>query len=227
MRQLLDLARENAVLKSELSRVGKEVLRVQWFLAGISDTGREHSMPRIIQLARTGAALHRGGSGWGSLAGRDDAPEGRQTRVYPVESVALAIPEGQLSHDWRSSLDAIRIALALFALVVVAVMAYRAGYLRGQDELLDWNRSTEAARNALRMTAVLPRWRRVAGWAAYGFAGAAALRVPGPRISVCQGLGVGCIDGGVGALVRSLHGSGLARRAVLAAQPRGPRTAAA
>jgi hypothetical protein len=68
-------------------------------------------------------------------------------------------------------LDAIRIALALFALVVVAVMAYRAGYLRGQDELLDWNRSTEAARNALRMTAVLPRWRRVAGWAAYGFAG--------------------------------------------------------
>lgn len=68
-------------------------------------------------------------------------------------------------------MDAIRIALVLLALVVVAVMAYRAGYLRGQDELLDWNRSTEAARNALRMTAVLPRWRRLAGWAAYGVAG--------------------------------------------------------
>src|SRR5216684_4524828 len=43
--------RENAALKGELSRVVKEVLRVQRFLAGISDTGMEHSMPRIIQLA--------------------------------------------------------------------------------------------------------------------------------------------------------------------------------
>jgi hypothetical protein len=28
-------------------------------------------------------------------------------------------------------------------------------------------RKAEAARNALRMTAILPHWRRVAGWAAY------------------------------------------------------------
>jgi hypothetical protein len=68
-------------------------------------------------------------------------------------------------------LDAIRIALVLLALVVVAVMAYRAGYVRGQDELLYWHRSIAAERNALRMTGVLPRWRRLAGWAAYGFAG--------------------------------------------------------
>lgn len=68
-------------------------------------------------------------------------------------------------------MDAIRIALVLLALVVVAVMAYRAGYVRGQDELLYWHRSIAAERNALRMTGVLPRWRRLAGWAAYGFAG--------------------------------------------------------
>jgi hypothetical protein len=36
MRQLLDLARENAALKRELSRVTEEVRAVQWFLAGIS-----------------------------------------------------------------------------------------------------------------------------------------------------------------------------------------------
>lgn len=88
-----------------------------------------------------------------------------------MESGALAIPGGQLGHDWHSALDAIRIALVLLALVVVAVMAYRAGYVRGQDELLDWHRSIAAERNALRMTGVLPRWRRLAGWAAYGFAG--------------------------------------------------------
>ena len=61
--------------------------------------------------------------------------------------------------------------LVLLALVVVAVMAYRAGYVRGQDELLQWHGSTAAERDALRMTAVLPRWRRLTGWAAYGFAG--------------------------------------------------------
>jgi hypothetical protein len=61
----------------------------------------------------------------------------------------------------------IAVVLPLFALVVVAVMAYRAGYLRGQAELLRQHQSTEAARNALRMTAILPHWRRVAGGAAY------------------------------------------------------------
>jgi hypothetical protein len=63
------------------------------------------------------------------------------------------------------------VILVVFALVIVAVMAYRAGYVRGQDELVHWPRSTAAERNALRITAILPRWRRLTGWAAYGFAG--------------------------------------------------------
>jgi hypothetical protein len=61
--------------------------------------------------------------------------------------------------------------LALFALVVVAVIAYRAGYLWGQAELVRHGQPTEAEWDALRMTSVLPRWRRVAGWAAYAFSG--------------------------------------------------------
>jgi hypothetical protein len=60
--------------------------------------------------------------------------------------------------------------LALFALVAVAMIAYRAGYVRGQDELLQGHRSTEAEQDT-GMTAILPRWRRLTGWAAYGFAG--------------------------------------------------------
>jgi hypothetical protein len=64
-----------------------------------------------------------------------------------------------------------RAILALFALVVVVVMAYRAGYVRGQAELLRQSQPTEAAWNALRMTAVLPWWRQVAGWAAYAWSG--------------------------------------------------------
>ncbi len=63
------------------------------------------------------------------------------------------------------------VVLVLFALVGVAVIAYRVGYLRGQDELLHSHRSIAPERNARRMTAVLPRWRRLAGLAAYGFAG--------------------------------------------------------
>jgi hypothetical protein len=59
------------------------------------------------------------------------------------------------------------VLLALIALVVVAVMAYRVGYRRGQAELLRPDRPTAAEWNALRMESVLPRWRRVAGWAAY------------------------------------------------------------
>ena len=68
-------------------------------------------------------------------------------------------------------MNVIGVALALFVLVAVAVMAYRAGYLQGQAELLHWDQSTEAERNARRRTFVLRRWRLVAGWAAYGFAG--------------------------------------------------------
>jgi hypothetical protein len=63
------------------------------------------------------------------------------------------------------------VVLALVAVVVVAVIAYRAGYLRGQAELLRHGQPTEAEWNALRMKSLLPRWRRVAGWAAYVFSG--------------------------------------------------------
>jgi hypothetical protein len=62
------------------------------------------------------------------------------------------------------------VVLALLALVVVvAVMAYRAGYLRGQAELLRQRQPTEAERSALPMTSLLPPWRLVGGWAAYVF----------------------------------------------------------
>ena len=63
------------------------------------------------------------------------------------------------------------VVLVLFTLVVVAVIVYRAGYLRGQAELLRQGQRTEAEWNARRMTSVLPRWRRVAGWVAYVFSG--------------------------------------------------------
>jgi hypothetical protein len=50
-------------------------------------------------------------------------------------------------------------------------MGYRAGYLRGRAELLLQVVPTEAEWNELRMNSVLPRWRQVAGWAAYVFSG--------------------------------------------------------
>ena len=63
------------------------------------------------------------------------------------------------------------VVLALLTLAVVAVIGYRVGYLRGQAELLERGRLTAAEWNARRMKSELPRWRRVAGWAAYGFSG--------------------------------------------------------
>ena len=63
------------------------------------------------------------------------------------------------------------VILALVTLVVAAVIGYRAGYLRGRAELLLQVLPTQAEWNDLRMNSVLPRWRRVAGWAAYVFSG--------------------------------------------------------
>jgi sterol desaturase/sphingolipid hydroxylase (fatty acid hydroxylase superfamily) len=63
------------------------------------------------------------------------------------------------------------VVLALLTLAVVGVIGYRVGYLRGQAELLERGRLSAAEWNALRMMSVLPRWRRVAGWVAYGFSG--------------------------------------------------------
>ena len=68
MRQLLDLARENAALKRELGRVSEEVGAVQRCLAGTPDTRKEHIMPRIIQLSPDGGgryiAVDRDGELW-------------------------------------------------------------------------------------------------------------------------------------------------------------------
>ena len=66
-------------------------------------------------------------------------------------------------------MNVIGVVLVLSALVSVAVMAYRAGYVRGQNELLNELLRQGQPREAERP--VLPRWRRVAGLAAYGFAG--------------------------------------------------------
>jgi hypothetical protein len=54
--------------------------------------------------------------------------------------------------------NVIGVVLVLLALIAVAIIAYRAGYLRAQEE-------------ALRIAAVIPRWRRVGAVAAYGLAG--------------------------------------------------------
>ena len=63
------------------------------------------------------------------------------------------------------------LVFVVFALVAVTVIAYRLGYVRGQDELRPWHGSTAAEGDALRMTPILPRWRHLTGLAAYGFAG--------------------------------------------------------
>jgi hypothetical protein len=119
------------------------------------------------------------------------------------------------------------VVLVLLALVVVAVMAYRAGYVRGQDELLQWHRSTAAERNALRMTAVLPRWRRLTGWAAYGFAGLLNCLFLALAFLYAKRWGWAVVLAAWVLWVRPLRGSDLACRVVLAALPRGSRTAAA
>jgi hypothetical protein len=68
MRQRLDLARDNVAPKRGLMKVGEEVETVRRFLVGIPDTRKEHTMPRIIQLAPDGGgryiAVDRDGDLW-------------------------------------------------------------------------------------------------------------------------------------------------------------------
>ena len=62
------------------------------------------------------------------------------------------------------------VVLVVFILVIVAVIAYRVGYLWAQVEFLNQSQMIEAKWSMLPMKApMLPRWRRVAGWAAYMF----------------------------------------------------------
>jgi hypothetical protein len=57
---------------------------------------KQGAMLRIIQVApERERPLRRRRSGWGVLAGRDEAPEGRRRGVHPVEAAALAVPGGQ------------------------------------------------------------------------------------------------------------------------------------
>src|SRR3982074_960364 len=72
---------------------------------------------------------------------------------------------GGVSEVWKGHVNVTGLGLVLFALVSGAVVAYRGGYVRGQDELPRQGQPAEAE------CSVLQRWRRVAGWAAYGFAG--------------------------------------------------------
>ena len=55
------------------------------------------------------------------------------------------------------------VVLGVLILIIVAVIAYRVGYLRAQDV----SHRLEAEWRRLPMEAPLPRWRRAAGWAAY------------------------------------------------------------
>ena len=60
------------------------------------------------------------------------------------------------------------VVLVLFIVIIVAVIAYRVGYLWAQVEYL--NQSQRIGKWSMRpMEAPIPRWRRVAGWAAYMF----------------------------------------------------------
>jgi len=54
--------------------------------------------------------------------------------------------------------------------LIVAVVAYRVGYLWAQVEFLSHGQMIQAKWRMLPMEArMLPRWRRLAGWAAYLF----------------------------------------------------------
>jgi heme/copper-type cytochrome/quinol oxidase subunit 2 len=60
------------------------------------------------------------------------------------------------------------VVLVVFILVIVVVIAYRVGYLWAQVEFLSHNQMLEAKWRMLPMNApMVPRWRRMAGWAAY------------------------------------------------------------
>ena len=59
------------------------------------------------------------------------------------------------------------VVLGVFILIIVAVIAYRVGYLRAQVV----SHRLKAQWRRLPMEAPLPPWRRVAGWVAYVFSG--------------------------------------------------------
>ncbi len=60
------------------------------------------------------------------------------------------------------------VVLVVFIVIIVAVIAYRVGYLWAQVEFLDQSQKI-GKWSMLPMEAPIPRWRRMAGWAAYMF----------------------------------------------------------
>ena len=61
------------------------------------------------------------------------------------------------------------VVLVVFIVIIVAVIAYRVGYLWAQVEYLSMNQMIATKWSMRPMGAPIPRWRRVAGWAAYMF----------------------------------------------------------
>jgi len=60
------------------------------------------------------------------------------------------------------------VALVVFVLIIVAVIAYRVGYMWSKVESQNRDQVLEAEWRMLPTDApMLPRWRRVAGWVAY------------------------------------------------------------
>lgn len=91
MRQLLDLAREHAALRQELCRMAREMTAIQRLLGGKPHGGKEHVMPRIVQIAPDGGgryiAVDRDGELWrGETKRRKERDEEYiQWRPLPAE----------------------------------------------------------------------------------------------------------------------------------------------
>ena len=91
MLQLLDFARETAVLKRELLRLGEEIKAVQRVLTAGPDTqGKENIMPRIIQPAPDGSgryiAVDRDGDLWRGEMKRQERGDEEYIEWKPLPS---------------------------------------------------------------------------------------------------------------------------------------------
>ena len=79
------------------------------------------------------------------------------------------------------------VILVVFIPIIVAVIAYRAGYLWAQVEFLDPSHRLEAKWRILPMEAPLPRWRRGAGWVAYVLSALLLSALESIRLSAARG----------------------------------------
>lgn len=90
MHQLLDLGRENAALQQELTRLSEELSALRRFLIAGARKGKEHVMPRIIQLAPDGGgryiAVDRDGDLWRGEAKRPKEGVAEYIQWTPLRS---------------------------------------------------------------------------------------------------------------------------------------------